>query len=78
MTYDENGELAPGNAESWESNDDMTVWTFHLRDGLKWSDGTPLTAKDYVYSALYVMTPTTTSPVCEHDDGLHRERPGVL
>ena len=61
VTYDENGELAPGNAESWESNDDMTVWTFHLRDGLKWSDGTPLTAKDYVYSALHVMTPTTTS-----------------
>ena len=61
VTYDENGELAPGNAESWESNDDMTVWTFHLRDGLKWSDGTPLMAKDYVYSALHVMTPTTTS-----------------
>ena len=61
VTYDENGELAPGNAESWESNEDMTVWTFHLRDGLKWSDGTPLTAEDYVYSALHVMTPTTTS-----------------
>lgn len=61
VTYDENRELAPGNAESWESNEDMTVWTFHLRDGLKWSDGTPLTAEDYVYSALHVMTPTTTS-----------------
>ena len=48
VTYDENGELAPGNAESWESNEDMTVWTFHLREGLKWSDGTPLTAQDYV------------------------------
>ena len=61
VTYDENGELAPGNAESWESNEDMTVWTFHLREGLKWSDGTPLTAQDYVYSALHVMTPATTS-----------------
>ena len=61
VTYDENGELAPGNAETWESNDDMTVWTFHLREGLKWSDGTPLTAQDYVYSALHVMTPATTS-----------------
>lgn len=61
VTYDDKGELAPGNAESWESNDDMTVWTFHLRDGLKWSDGTPLTAQDYVYSALHVMTPATTS-----------------
>jgi oligopeptide transport system substrate-binding protein len=61
VTYDSDGEIAPGNAESWESNDDMTVYTFHLRDGLKWSDGTPLTASDYVYSALRVMTPDTTA-----------------
>ncbi len=61
VTYDENGELAPGNAESWESNEDMTVYTFHLREGLKWSDGSPLTAQDYVYSALHVMTPATTA-----------------
>ena len=52
VTYDENGEVVPGNAESWESNDDLTVFTFHLREGLKWSDGTDLTANDYVYSAL--------------------------
>ena len=45
VTYDENGEIAPGNAESWDVNEDMTVYTFHLREGLKWSDGTPLTAE---------------------------------
>lgn len=61
VTYDTNGEVVPGNAESWESNDDMTVYTFHLREGLKWSDGTALTANDYVYSALRVLTPETTS-----------------
>ncbi|MDD3796949.1 MAG: peptide ABC transporter substrate-binding protein, partial [Lachnospiraceae bacterium] len=61
VTYDENGETAPGNAESWDINDDMTVYTFHLRDGLKWSDGSALTANDYVYSALRVLTPETTS-----------------
>ena len=48
VTYNENGEVVPGNAESWESNDDLTVYTFHLRDGLKWSDGSDLTAEDYV------------------------------
>lgn len=61
VTYDENGEVVPGNAESWESNDDLTVYTFHLRDGLKWSDGSDLTANDYVYSALRVLTPSTTA-----------------
>ena len=48
-----------GNAESWESNDDLTVYTFHLRDGLKWSDGSDPTANDYVYSALRVLNPAT-------------------
>lgn len=61
VTYNENSEIVPGNAESWEHNEDMTVYTFHLREGLKWSDGSPLTANDYVYSALRVMTPATTS-----------------
>lgn len=61
VTYDEKGEVVPGNAESWESNNDLTVFTFHLREGLKWSDGTALTANDYVYSALRVLTPETTS-----------------
>lgn len=59
VTYDENGEVVPGNAESWTSNDDMTVYTFKLREGLKWSDGTPLTANDYVYSAFRVLDPAT-------------------
>lgn len=61
VTYDESGSVVPGDAESWESNDDLTVFTFHLRDGLKWSDGSDLTASDYVYSALRVLTPETTS-----------------
>lgn len=59
VTYNENGEVVAGNAESWESNDDLTVFTFHLREGLKWSDGSDLTAQDYVYSALRVLTPAT-------------------
>jgi oligopeptide transport system substrate-binding protein len=48
-------------AESWESNEDGTVWTFHLRDN-KWSDGQPVTANDYVYAITRVLTPETGSP----------------
>ena len=45
VTYDESGSLVGGCAESWDISDDGLVYTFHLRDGLKWSDGTPLTAR---------------------------------
>jgi len=48
-------------AESWESNDDGTVWTFHLRDN-KWSDGEPVTADDYVYGMKQTLDPEAGSP----------------
>jgi peptide/nickel transport system substrate-binding protein len=38
--------IAPGLAESWESNPDFTQWTFKVRDNVKWHDGTPFTAQD--------------------------------
>ena len=46
-----------GNAESLEHNEDYTVWTAKLRQDLKWSDGTPLNAKDYYYSLQRVIDP---------------------
>ncbi len=39
--------LVPAAAESWEVSEDGRVWTFRLRPGQMWSDGTPLTAADY-------------------------------
>ena len=48
-------------AESWESNEDGTVWTFHLRENT-WSDGQPVKAQDYVYSIVRTLTPETGSP----------------
>jgi len=38
--------VTPGLAESWEGSDDGKRWVYQLRDGLKWSDGAPLTAED--------------------------------
>ncbi len=44
VTYDENSEITGALAESWEVSEDGMTYTFHLRDGVKFSDGTPLTA----------------------------------
>lgn len=62
VTYDTtNGSLVGGDAESWTISDDGTVYTFTLRDGLKWSDGTPLTSQDYLYTFKRILTPATTA-----------------
>ncbi|WP_340536871.1 ABC transporter substrate-binding protein [Nocardioides sp. GXZ039] len=45
---DENGEVSPWIAESWEQNDDATEFTLHLKDGVTFSDGTPLDAEAVV------------------------------
>ncbi len=49
-TYDAAGELAPNLATGYDVSDDGLTYTFHIREGLKWSDGTDLTAKDFEYS----------------------------
>jgi peptide/nickel transport system substrate-binding protein len=45
-TLGDNGEIAPGLAESWEPNEDGSVWTFKLRQGVKWQDGKDFTSAD--------------------------------
>ena len=40
----------PGLAKSWKGSDDGKTWTYKLRDGLKWSDGKPLTAEDVAWT----------------------------
>lgn len=65
LTLDENGQLKEGQAESWETSEDGLTWTFHLRDGLKWSDGTDLTAEDFVYSWQRVCDPNVAAPYAE-------------
>ena len=55
------GEVVPRVAESWEANEDSTVYTFHLRPDAQWSDGTPITAEDFVYSWRRVLDPNTLS-----------------
>lgn len=54
--------MEPAEAEKWETSEDGTVWTFHLRDGLKWQDGEPVTADQYVYSLQRSADPETACP----------------
>lgn len=65
LTVDQDGQLAPGQAETWETSEDGLTWTFHLRDGLKWSDGSDLTANDFVYSWKRVCDPNVAAPYAE-------------
>ena len=57
VNLDENLNLIPGAAESWEASEDGTSWLFHLRPGQVWSDGTPLTANDYAASYQFMVDP---------------------
>ncbi len=41
--------IVPGIARGWEVNEDATEWTFHLRRGMRWSDGHPFTSEDILY-----------------------------
>ena len=61
LTRNVEGEIRGDGAEDWEVSDDGLVYTFHLRDGLKWSDGEDLTAEDYVYGIQRLMDPATAS-----------------
>jgi len=49
-------------AASYEISEDATQYTFHLRDGLQWSDGAALTAYDFEYSMQCVLDPVAGSP----------------
>ncbi|MDO4977919.1 MAG: peptide ABC transporter substrate-binding protein [Eubacteriales bacterium] len=57
LRYNANGELENACAESYEVSDDACTYTFTLKDGLKWSNGEPLTAKDFAYSILRAGSP---------------------
>lgn len=58
---DENEQPQPAAAERWEVSADGTEYTFHLRSGLVWNDGTPLTAHDFEYAWKRVLNPQTAS-----------------
>ena len=65
LRIDKDGKIAPSMAEKYEVSDDGLTWTFHLRDGLKWSDGSDFKADDFVYSWQRMVDPEVAAPYAE-------------
>ncbi|HSQ34220.1 MAG TPA: ABC transporter substrate-binding protein, partial [Peptostreptococcaceae bacterium] len=55
------GTIGAGMAEKWESSEDGKTWTFHIRDGAKWSNGDTVSAKDFEFSWKRTLDPATAS-----------------
>ncbi|MEI7962210.1 MAG: peptide ABC transporter substrate-binding protein [Verrucomicrobiota bacterium] len=61
LRFDRHGRSTPGAAASWEVSPDHLTYTFHLRTDAKWSDGQPVTARDFVESWRRTLDPVTAS-----------------
>lgn len=66
----QDGSIEPRLASSWE-NKGNTVWTFHLRPGITWSDGSAITAQDVVWSWQRLVSPQTASPYASYLGNMH-------
>lgn len=60
------GDILPGVARSWESDEDGDRWTFRLRDDVLWSDGEPVRASDFKYAWERVLRPELASSLAYH------------
>lgn len=58
---DDKEKAIPGEAEKWDISDDKLTYTFHLKKGLKWSNGDPVKASDYEYEWKRLLKPETAS-----------------
>ena len=62
VRYDKTSTISPDLATSWEVNDDETIYTFNLREGVFWHDGIEFTSKDVVFTFEAIQHPDTRSP----------------
>ena len=65
VRLDAAGNVIPAVARSWEISPDQLQWTFHLQPDVQWSDGTPLTAGDFVYAWRRVVDPASASQAAQ-------------
>lgn len=74
VTEDARGRLIPGMARRWSVSQDGLVWTFELRNGLRWSDGSPIDAQQIVAGFRRAFAPATAAPFAEQFDALLHAR----
>jgi oligopeptide transport system substrate-binding protein len=55
-SIDDQSKVVPGMADRWGHNEDYSVWTFHIGEDRKWSDGEPVKAQDFVFSYKRMLT----------------------
>ena len=65
LIIDQDNKVQPGQAEKYEVSPDVLTWTFTMRDGLKWSDGTELNAKDFEYTFKRIADTNVAAPYAE-------------
>src|ERR1700736_1184133 len=65
-SIDDQSKVVPGMADRWEHNEDYSVWTFHLGEDRKWSDGEPVKAEDFVCSYKRMLTPSFGAQYAEN------------
>ena len=65
LIIDEDNNVQPGQAEKYTVSDDGLTWTFTMRDGLKWSDGSDLNAKDFEYTFKRLADTNLAAPYGE-------------
>ncbi|HET8910966.1 MAG TPA: peptide ABC transporter substrate-binding protein [Ktedonobacteraceae bacterium] len=78
VQIDDHMQVRPQIAKSWELGPDGMTWTFHLKPNLKFSDGTPLTAKDVAYSLNRALLPATKSTIAPIYLGLIKDSDNLL
>ena len=78
MNQDADGNLIPGVATGYTTNDAKDVYTFTLRDNARWSDGNPVTAHDFVYAWRRLADPATASPYSWFADIMALENVGAV
>ena len=62
LMHDAKGKIILAQAESFSTSKDGITWTYKLRPGLKWSDGTAITAEDFVWSLRRAVSKTLANP----------------